>query len=45
MKKNNIQIYHHPEVLLLEMESEDVVCISGNHEGITFEDWLDGVVF
>ena len=31
--------YQRPEVLMLELESEDVFCVSGNHEGITIEDW------
>lgn len=38
-KKTHIYPYQAPEVLMIETESEDVFCVSGNHEGITIEDW------
>ena len=40
MEKNkNIYPYQAPEVLIAETAAEDVFCVSGNHEGITIEDW------
>ena len=39
MKITDIQPYKQPEVLMLDLESEDVFCTSGTHEGITIEDW------
>lgn len=40
MKQNkHINPYKAPEVLIAETAAEDVFCVSGNHEGITIEDW------
>ena len=40
MKKDKYNFpYQAPEVLLIEIETGDVFCISGSHEGIIIEDW------
>ena len=39
MDKSYITTYQAPEVLIAETATEEVFCVSGNHEGITIQDW------
>ena len=41
MEKNDIMNYQSPIVRVIEAESDDVLCVSGNHEGTYEEDWDD----
>lgn len=41
METNLIATYELPQVRVIDVEYKDVICISGNHEGITEIDWDD----
>lgn len=39
MKKVNNYIYESPEIQLLDIDVESILCLSGDIEPITEEDW------
>lgn len=41
MNNQYISIYHRPEACILNIDPDELLCISGNHEGIEEEDWVD----
>lgn len=39
MEKKNNYIYESPEIQLIYLETESILCLSGDIEPITEEDW------
>lgn len=39
MKKTKNYIYEFPEIQLIDIEVESILCLSGDIESITEEDW------
>lgn len=40
MKKTKNYIYESPEVQLIDLDTESILCLSGDIEPITEEDWV-----
>lgn len=39
MENHYISTYLRPEACMIVIDPDDLLCISGNHEGIEEEDW------